>query len=332
MINTNARRRCTSAPALAGRWFLAALLTAIALISSNGASVAKDRLSIYAYRDTKALVSLVENAAALMEREGEDAFRQFGQRDSLWLNEDHYIFVYTLDGTCMFHPITPELVGKNVMALHDMNGKPVIRHITEIGKKAESDASGWVFYLWQDEMQLTPNWKSAYIRKVVAPNGQTYLVGSGSYSIKVERPFVEDRVRMAADLLTSAGKDKAFKQFQDPASPFVFLNTFIFVLDEQGRTLVDPAFPTMAGRDLTAFRDAVGFHAIREVLKRLARAEEASVQYLWPKPGTSVTSRKVVHARKVVSGTETLIVGSDFFLATPIWMKVEDAWLRNPPG
>jgi hypothetical protein len=27
-------------------------------------------------------------------------------------------------------------------------------------------------------------------------------------------------------------------------------------------------------------------------------------------------------------------VGSDFFLATPIWMKVEEnrAWLRNPPG
>src|SRR5436190_21941018 len=117
-------------------------------------------------------------------------------------------------------------------------------------------------------MQLTPDWKSAYIRKVMAPNGQTYLVGSGSYTIKVERPFVEDRVRMAADLLKSTDRDKAFKQLQDPASPFVFLNTFIFVLDEQGRTLVDPAFPTMAGRDLTVFRDAVGFHAIRELLKQ----------------------------------------------------------------
>jgi hypothetical protein len=26
-------------------------------------------------------------------------------------------------------------------------------------------------------------------------------------------------------------------------------------------------------------------------------------------------------------------VGSDFFVATPIWMKVEDrAWPKNPPG
>src|SRR5262245_27694573 len=131
MTNINARRRCSSAPALTGRWLLAALLTAIAYLSSVGSSFATDRLSIYAYRDTKALVSLVESAAALMEREGEYAFRQFGQKDSVWLNDDHYIFIYTLDGICVFHPITPELVGKNAMALRDINGKPVIRHITE---------------------------------------------------------------------------------------------------------------------------------------------------------------------------------------------------------
>jgi hypothetical protein len=166
----------------------------------------------------------------------------------------------------------------------------------------------------------------------VAPNGQTYVVGSGSYNIKVEKPFVEERVRMAADLLQSTGKAEAFKQFQDPGTPFAFLDSFIFVLDAQGHTLVDPAFPTMAGRDLAEFKDAVGFPAIRELLKKLEQADEAWVQYLWPKPGSSVTSRKLIYARKIDVAGETLVVGSDFFLATPIWMKVEDAWPSNPPG
>jgi len=315
------------------RFFLCALLTSMALIASGGSGIAKDRLSLYTYKDTKNLVSLVEDAAALMERDGERAFEPFGQKDSRWLNDDYYLFVYALDGTCLFHPVTPELVGTNVMALREMNGKPIIRQITDVGRKAESDASGWVFYLWQDRTQLTPSWKSAYVRKVTAPNGQTYVIGSGSYNIKVEKPFVEERVRMAADLLAAAGKDEAFKQFQDPASPFVFLDSFIFVLNERGQTLVDPAFPTMAGRDLSEFQDAVGFYAIREALKRLVRADEALVQFLWPKPGSSVTSRKLVYVRKVAAGGETLVVGSDFFLATPIWMKVEEnrAWL-NPPG
>jgi signal transduction histidine kinase len=315
------------------RFILSVLLAMIVPILSIDAGVAKDRLSPYTYRDTKQLVSLVEDAATLMEREGEKAFKQFGQKDSRWLNEDYYLFVYALDGTCIFHPITPELIGKNVIGLRDMNGKPIIQRITDVGRKAESDASGWVFYLWQDRTQLTPSWKSTYVRKVTV-NGQTYVIGSGSYNIKVEKPFVEERVRMAADLLATAGKAEAFKQFQDPGSPFAFLDSFIFVLNERGQTLVDPAFPTMAGRDLSQFQDAVGFYAIREVLKKLAQADEAWVQFLWPKPGSAVTSRKLLYVRKVVTGGETLVVGSDFFMATPIWMKVEDnrAWLRNPPG
>ena len=112
-------------------------------------------------------MSLVEDAAALIERDGDKAFEQFGQPSSRWLNQDYYLFVYALDGTCVFHPVTPELIGKNVMSLRDMNGKPIIRQITDVGTKAESDASGWVFYLWQDQTQLTPSWKSAYVRKVV---------------------------------------------------------------------------------------------------------------------------------------------------------------------
>jgi signal transduction histidine kinase len=313
---------------------ICAVLAAIAWALSIDPGVAKDRVSFYAYNDTKNLVSLVEDAAALMEREGEGAFAQFGQKDSRWLNDEYYLFVYALDGTCVFHPITPDLIGKNVMALRDMNGKPIIQRITDVGRKADNDASGWVFYLWQNQMQLTPSWKSAYVRKVVAQNGRSYVIGSGSYNIKVEKPFIEGHVRAAAELLTSVGKHEAFKQFQDPASPFVFLDSYIFVLNEQGQTLVDPAFPTMAGRDLSQFQDAVGFYAMRELLKKLAQADEAWVQYLWPKPGSAVTSRKLVYARRVVVGGETLIVGSDFFLATPIWMKVEDngTWLKNQPG
>ena len=90
----------------------------------------------------------------------------------------------------------------------------------------------------------------------------------------------------------------------------------------------------MAGRDLSEFRDAVGFPAIREALSKLSQSDQAWVQYLWPKPGSSTTSRKLVHVRKISVGGETLIVGSDFFIATPIWMKVGEGttWPRNPPG
>ena len=104
------------------------------------------------------------------------------------------------------------------------------------------------------------------------------------------------------------------------------------MLNDKGETLVDPAFPTLSGRNLSDFQDAVGFHAIKEVLQKLENTDAAWVQYLWLKPGSPVPSRKLLYARKLKIRDEIFIVGSDFFVATPIWMRVDLAWPRNQPG
>ena len=84
--------------------------------------------------------------------------------------------------------------------------------------------------------------------------------------------------------------------------------------------MVDPAYPTRVSRDLSKFEDAVGANTIQEMLRKLDEADEAWVQYLWPKPGSALPSRKLLYVRKVKIDHESLIVGADFFKATPIWM------------
>ena len=299
-------------------------LRALALLITLGnvaSAVAAEKPSVYMYEDTRRLVSLVEDAASLVEQKGDGAFAQFNTRGSRWWIDQYYMFIYGLDGTCLFHPIQPELIGQNLMSLRDMSGKPVVRFLTEIGRKPERNARGWIFYLWPDRVQLIPLWKSAYIRKVIGPGEKTYLVGSGAYNIKTEKSFVEERVRLAADFLQTQGKEVAFQEFRNPASRFVFLDTYIFVLDMQARTVVDPAFPTLKGRDLSGFQDAVGMSVLKEVVGKLQRNDEAWVQYLWPRPGAALASRKLMYVRKVRVDDEEFIVGSDFFLATPIWMR-----------
>lgn len=283
--------------------------------------LAADRLSPYLYEDTKQLVRLVEDAAALMERNGTASFAEFGRKGSRWFNRSYYLFIYDINGTNVFHAATPELTGRNLMNLRDMNGKPVLRFITDIGRKPQRDANGWVFYLWQEQNEFLPKWKSAYIRKVVAPDGRIYLVGCGVYNIKIERVFIQENVRLAAELLVTAGKEAAFRAFRDPSSRFNFLDTYIYVMDARGRALVDPAFPRMQGRDLSNFTDAIGRPVTKEIISKLRTSDEAWVQYLWAKPGVATLSRKLAHVRRVRIGGETLFVGSDFFLATPIWMK-----------
>lgn len=278
-------------------------------------------LSQYLYEDTKQLVRLVEDAAALMERDGTAAFSTYRKPGSRWFNEKYYFFVYDGGGTCVFHAVSPELVGKNLMDFRDMHGKPVIRYITDVGRQPARDARGWVFYLWPDKDGFVPKWKGAYIRKVVAPDGRHYLIGSGIYEPKMERVFVQQNVQRAAELLAREGKEAAFRAFRDLASPFSFLDTYVYVTDEQGRTVVDPAFPQIHGRNLSGIKDAIGRPVMAEIAEKLRNHDEAWAQYLWPKPGAALPSRKLVYARKIRVGGETLVLGSTFFLASPIWMK-----------
>lgn len=300
-----------------------AVLVLLLTFLGPGRAPAADDPAAYTYSDTRALVSLVDRAAALVAAEGEDAFKDFAEPGSDWFTGQIYFFAYDLDGVCIFHAASPDLVGRNLIELEDINGKPVIRFVTEIGHDPASEAAGWVFYLWQEGTQLSPDWKSAYVRKVTMPGGKVVVLGSGLYDMKIERVFVERRVDRAVELLRAEGTDKAYAAFRDPATAFTFLDTYVFVLDEQGRTIVDPAFPNEAGRDLSHFRDAVGLEPVAELLDKLATDDSAWVQYLWRPPGQSILARKLIYARKVTIDGKTLIVGSDYVLATPIWMKVE---------
>jgi hypothetical protein len=202
-----------------------------------------------------------------------------------------------------------------------MNGKPLIRFITDVCRKPQRDAHGWVFYLWQEKNEFEPKWKSAYVRKVVMPDGKECAIGAGHHHLKIEKVMVQENVQSAVDLLMAEGKRAAFKEFLNPASRYSFLDTFIWVTDERGRALVDPAFPEKEGRDLTLFRDAIGRPVMQEIIDKLRKDNEVWVQYLWPRPGAVETSRKLAYVKKVRIGDETLLVGSDFFLASPIWMK-----------
>ena len=296
--------------------------TSLACARAATQSLPQRRTEVYLYEDTRRLVQFVENAAALVEQRGTAAFQEFDRAGSPWRTSGTYLFIYDLGGTCVWHGMNPELVGRNLLSLRDGLGKPVIQAITDVGRRPERDASDWVFYLWEEQTNLFPAWKASYIRKAVAPDGEVYLVGSGSSRVKVEKVFVRDRVDMAARLLQERGREVAFHNFKEPSSPFYFLGTFVFVLDRQGHSLVDPAYPTLQGRDMSGFRDAIGRPVIQELLQKLEKGDQAWVQFLWPRPGERLPSRKLMYARKVRVGDETLLVGSDFYLATPIWMKL----------
>src|SRR4030042_4274733 len=62
--------------------------------------------SNYQYQDTKNLVTLVREASALVEKNGEKAFSEFKTEGSKWWKGETYIFVVDTEGNMLVHPDT----------------------------------------------------------------------------------------------------------------------------------------------------------------------------------------------------------------------------------
>lgn len=303
----------------------ASLLAFVWFIFTSGGAYPgdSDKISEYLYEDTRQLVALVEDAASLIEREGASAFPKFGISGSRWLSGKRYVFVYDLGGTCVFHPVEPDLVGQELMGLVDLDGRPVVAMITEVGTRPAAGASGWVFYLWEEQANSSvPAWKGSYVRKAVAPDGTVYVVGSGLHNPKMEKRFVQEHVDRAAALVLAKGKADAFEELRHRASPLHLPDTYVTVMDSLGNLVVDPSFPTLTKkRSFANFRDKSGRVPYAEITESLQNADRMWLSYIWPKGDRDRLARHLMYARKVTVDGEIFYVSATFVPATPVWMK-----------
>jgi signal transduction histidine kinase len=114
-------------------------------------------------------------------------------------------------------------------------------------------------------------------------------------------------------LIAQHGKD-AFSQLRDKTGAFVFMDTYVFVDITDGRELVNPAQPSVEGKNLIALKDMQGKALVREYISAAMKDGSAWVDYYWYKPGNNVPARKLAHVRKVQAGKETYIVGSGIYV------------------
>ena len=84
--------------------------------------------------------ALVKKAAALIKSAGADkAFEEITNGKS-FKDRDLYVFVYDLNGKCLAHGANPKLVGKDLIAMKDPDGKPLIKILLDVAK---DKGKGW---------------------------------------------------------------------------------------------------------------------------------------------------------------------------------------------
>jgi cytochrome c len=92
------------------------------------------------------VVATVKKAIAFYKANGRSkALAEFNSKDGPFAKGENYVDVHDLNGVCVAHPTSPEVVGTNRLEQKDLNGKYWIRDIIEATRKG--DTSGWSSYV-----------------------------------------------------------------------------------------------------------------------------------------------------------------------------------------
>ncbi len=79
--------------------------------------------------------AMVRKAVAFMKANGKDkALAEFSNPKGQFVDRDLYIFVYDLNGKCVAHGANRKMIGIDLMAMKDPDGKEYVKERVEIAK------------------------------------------------------------------------------------------------------------------------------------------------------------------------------------------------------
>jgi cytochrome c len=124
-------------------------------------------------------IAMVKRVQDMFKKDGADAtFKAVSDPSTKVLHDrDLYPFIYDLSGVCVAHGAIPALIGKNLMAMKDQDGRYFFKEMVDI---ANGPGAGWVDYKWPNPVTAKIQDKAAYIEKL----GDNYFVGVGVYVSK----------------------------------------------------------------------------------------------------------------------------------------------------
>jgi hypothetical protein len=151
--------------------------TAAAALAAESATYCASTLHQDRPTAPETVVAKVNEACALLEKEGPAAFLKFSGKDSAFLYEGTYVWVHTLDeGKMLVHPIKYKMVGNRLISLKDVKGK---RFFVVMNDLVREKGAGWVEYFWPKPNTDEAVRKISFVKKCHMADGTDVVVGSG---------------------------------------------------------------------------------------------------------------------------------------------------------
>jgi signal transduction histidine kinase len=104
----------------------------------------------------------------------------------------------------------------------------------------------------------------------------------------------------ATKMIQDQGLDAASKAIGDKSGPFVWKDTYVFLMDLDGKMLAHPIKPELTQQDnLLQVADTDGKPLFVEFVKIAGGQGQGWVDYMWPKPGQDQPAAKSSYIQRV---------------------------------
>ncbi len=117
----------------------------------------------------------------------------------------------------------------------------------------------------------------------------------------------------AAALINTKGLDEAKKLISDPKGPFVWKDSYVFLMNLDGKMLAHPMQPELTKLNHCLLITDPTDKALFVSFVNLARTVgHGWVEYMWPKPGKKDPSKKITYIYRVP--------GTDYFVGAGVYV------------
>ena len=119
-------------------------------------------------------VSMVKKGVAFIKASGKDkGYAEISNKQGQFVHDDLYLTVYGMDGTVRAHGANAKMVGKNLIDLKDIDGKPFVKERVEMAAAKPT--------FWQDYKFTNPVSKKIEPKTVYCERLDDEIVCGGVY-------------------------------------------------------------------------------------------------------------------------------------------------------
>jgi len=112
-----------------------------------------------------------------------------------------------------------------------------------------------------------------------------FCVTTQAWAESASKEEVIAKCKAAAQLIQSKGVEKASLTIGDKDGPFVWKDTYVFLMDLDGKMIAHPIKPELTQRDsLVQVKDTDGKPLFMEFIQVAGNRGQGWVDYMWPKP------------------------------------------------